>query len=124
MKNPLSFAPLLLTLLAAPHMALAGTCEEQAAERKLAGAAKTSFLKKCHADAGGGPSACKAQADAKKLHGAAATSFIKKCEASRAPAADKPGEACLAQAEEKKLHGAARNSFVKKCQKDAAASAP
>ena len=27
------------------------TCEAQAAEKKLAGAAKTSFLKKCEADA-------------------------------------------------------------------------
>lgn len=34
----------------APEMTPAGGCEAAAAEKKLAGAAKTSFLKKCHAD--------------------------------------------------------------------------
>jgi hypothetical protein len=33
------------------NTAFAATCAEQAAERKLAGAAKNSFVKKCEADA-------------------------------------------------------------------------
>jgi hypothetical protein len=48
----------------------------QATEKKLAGAAKTSFLKKCDADA---TAACDTQAADKKLAGAAKTSFTKKC---------------------------------------------
>ena len=71
-----------LTLsFAAAHAA--GNCDAMAAEKKLAGAAKTSFLKKCEADAkaAAGPSACDTQAAEKKLAGAAKTSFLKKCEA-------------------------------------------
>jgi len=45
-------------------------CEAQAAEKKLAGAAKTSFLKKCEADAGAGAqdaqAACEKSAADKK----------------------------------------------------------
>ena len=61
-------------------------CEKQAADKKLAGAAKTSFTKKCVTD--GGPAAagkpdaaaaCDKQAAEKKLAGAAKTSFTKKC---------------------------------------------
>lgn len=71
-------------------------CEKQAADKKLAGAAKNSFVKKC---SGGGamakPSAatesCNAQAGEKKLAGAAKNSFVKKCvrdaEGGAAPAA-------------------------------------
>ena len=59
----------------------------------LAGAAKTSFLKKCERDA-----------------------------AATAPAADAAKEACEKTAAEKKLAGAAKNSFVTKCVKDAAAA--
>ncbi|MBL8353183.1 MAG: hypothetical protein JNL87_23060 [Burkholderiaceae bacterium] len=64
------------------------SCEKAAADKKLAGAAKTSFMKKCTAD--GGPTAaakpdpaaaCEKQADEKKLAGAAKTSFVKKCTA-------------------------------------------
>lgn len=55
-------------------------CEKQATEKKLAGAARNSFVKKC---AGGGAMeaspACKTQAADKKLHGAAEKSFLKKC---------------------------------------------
>jgi len=47
--------------------------------KPLAGAAKTSFMKKCMAD----DCATKAvSADGKKLSGAAKNSFMKKCEAS------------------------------------------
>lgn len=61
-------------------------CGEKAAEKKLAGAAKTSFVKKCVADAGGAPAAgastaCEKSAADKKLAGAAKTAHIKKCTA-------------------------------------------
>lgn len=52
------------------------TCTAQATEKKLAGAAKTSFLTKCEKDAG---TACDKQAAEKKLSGAAKTSFSNKC---------------------------------------------
>ena len=61
----------------------ATNCEAQAGEKKLAGAAKTSFMKKCEADSKGTDSAakaCEGQAAEKKLAGAAKTSFLKKCE--------------------------------------------
>jgi hypothetical protein len=47
-------------------------------EKKLAGAARTSFMKKCQADA---LTACTASASDKKLAGAAKASFLKKCQA-------------------------------------------
>lgn len=53
-----------------------GTCASQAADKKLAGAAKTSFMTKCQKDAG---TTCDAAAADKKLAGAAKTSFTKKC---------------------------------------------
>jgi len=56
------------------------TCETKAVGKDgkaLAGAAKTSFVKKCKVDS----CATKAvSADGKKLSGAAKTSFMKKCE--------------------------------------------
>ena len=52
------------------------TCNASLTEKKLAGAAKTSFLKKCTADA---TTTCQAAAVEKKLAGAAKTSFEKKC---------------------------------------------
>jgi hypothetical protein len=48
----------------------------RAAEKKLAGAAKTSFMTKCQSDAA---AKCETTADEKKLHGAARTSYVKKC---------------------------------------------
>lgn len=56
----------------------AESCDRQAEDKKLAGAAKASFLKKCEADSGKAAS-CEKQADEKKLHGAARNSFVKKC---------------------------------------------
>jgi hypothetical protein len=47
-----------------------------AAEKKLAGAAKNSFMKKCEADA---QAKCDAAAAEKKLAGAAKNSNVKKC---------------------------------------------
>ena len=52
------------------------TCKSQATDKKLAGAALTSFMKKCETDAG---TACDTAAADKKLVGAAKTSFTKKC---------------------------------------------
>ncbi|MEP6790812.1 MAG: hypothetical protein ABI907_05540 [Ramlibacter sp.] len=94
-------------------MKAGGSCDAQATDKKLAGAAKTSFLKKCNADAG--PASCDTQATDKKLAGAAKTSFLKKCNADAGPSA------CDTQATEKKLAGAAKTSFLKKCETDAAA---
>ena len=58
-------------------------CEKQADEKKLHGAAKTSFVKKCSGGAkeAKSPAAegCEKQAAEKKLHGAAKNSFVKKC---------------------------------------------
>ncbi len=52
------------------------TCTANAAEKKLAGAAKNSFLKKCEKDAA---AKCAVNAADKKLYGAAKNSFTKKC---------------------------------------------
>lgn len=86
MKKILTLLALGLTLgLGNAHAKdVAAECAAKAAEKKLAGAAKTSFEKKCIADAGGAAAppaspACEKSADDKKLHGAARTSHIKKC---------------------------------------------
>lgn len=65
----------LLTFTAAAN-AEGPTCTATASEKKLAGAAKTSFMKKCETDA---QSSCEAKAAEKKLSGAAKNSFVKKC---------------------------------------------
>jgi hypothetical protein len=54
----------------------ADTCKSQATDKKLAGAAMTSFMKKCQSDAA---KTCDASAKDQKLNGAAKTSFTKKC---------------------------------------------
>ncbi len=67
-------------LFAAGSAFAQATCEAQAVGKDgkpLAGAAKTSFIKKCKTDS------CEAKAvggDGKKLSGAAKTSFMKKCQ--------------------------------------------
>jgi hypothetical protein len=73
----------ILTVTAALALALyasgyaeANSCKAQAGEKKLAGAAQTSFMKKCETDA---KAACDKSAGEKKLAGAAKTSFTKKC---------------------------------------------
>jgi len=77
MTKTLALAALALVLAGAPTLAFADpTCAAQATDKKLGGAAKTSFLKKCAADAA---AACDKQAADKKLGGAAKTSFTKKC---------------------------------------------
>lgn len=52
------------------------TCTASAAEKKLAGAAKNSLLKKCEKDAA---AKCEIASKEKKLAGAAKSSFSKKC---------------------------------------------
>ena len=67
---------LALSTFAASAFAAGETCMAQATEKKLAGAAKNSFVKKCSGDA---KKACETQAGEKKLAGAAKNSFVKKC---------------------------------------------
>ncbi len=72
------------SLLAGPALAANADCEKKAEEKKLAGAAKNSFVKKCEKDAAGGAAAaaspmCEKSAADKKLAGAAKTSHVKKC---------------------------------------------
>jgi hypothetical protein len=55
---------------------LAATCTEQSTEKKLAGAAKQSFMKKCEADS---KALCEGSAADKKLAGAAKSSCVTKC---------------------------------------------
>lgn len=69
-----AIATILVTGMAVAHAE--GTCTSNAADKKLAGAAKTSFMKKCQTDAA---TTCDAAAADKKLNGAAKTSFTKKC---------------------------------------------
>ena len=65
-----------LCLWAAAAFAQGTTCKMQAAEKKLAGAALNSFMKKCEVDA---KKACEADSKARKLAGAAKNSHMKKC---------------------------------------------
>jgi hypothetical protein len=62
--------------VAAPMAASGATCKGQAADKKLAGAAMTSFMKKCQADAS---KTCEADSKSQNLKGAAKTSHMKKC---------------------------------------------
>ncbi len=74
MTKSLALAALILAVAAAPTLAYAlDSCSTQATDKKLAGAAKTSFMKKCVTNS------CNAQAADKKLAGAAKTSFTTKC---------------------------------------------
>ena len=74
----------------APDMKAGASCDSMATDKKLAGAAKNSFLKKCEKDMAGKGMDSPAKAD------------------------------CDGKAADKKLAGAAKNSFVKKCVADAA----
>ena len=72
---------LFITLIAAALLSLQAhaaepTCSSAATDKKLAGAAKKSFMKKCEADA---QAKCEAAAAEKKLAGAAKNSNVKKC---------------------------------------------
>ena len=79
MKNLMlatAFAVFAVAALPAGARADGATCTATATDKKLAGAAKTSFMKKCQTDA---QSTCDSAAADKKLSGAAKTSFTKKC---------------------------------------------
>ncbi|PKO26481.1 MAG: hypothetical protein CVU32_03600 [Betaproteobacteria bacterium HGW-Betaproteobacteria-5] len=77
---------LLIVAFTATTAYAADDCAARAAEKKLAGAAKNSFMKKCTREAGTPPenAACAATAKEKKLAGAAKNSFMKKCTADAA----------------------------------------
>jgi hypothetical protein len=65
-----------LCMIASAAAAQSPTCKAQATDKKLAGAALNSFMKKCETDA---QTSCDTAAADKKLAGAAKTSFTKKC---------------------------------------------
>jgi hypothetical protein len=65
-----------LSVFAGSAFAQTATCKAQASDKKLAGAAMNSFMKKCETDA---QKVCDTEAAGKKLAGAAKNSFTKKC---------------------------------------------
>ena len=80
----------LIALSNAAFAADGASCEAKATDKKLAGAAKNSFMKKCEREskASEAGAACEMQATDKKLKGAAKNSFVKKCKKdASAPAA-------------------------------------
>ena len=86
-KNHAQLIAIALLSLFAANTALAASCEEQAVDKNgkpLAGAAKTSFMKKCEKDAAAAAAtACESQAvdkNGKPLAGAAKNSFVTKCQ--------------------------------------------
>jgi hypothetical protein len=86
----------------APMASGASGCAAQAADKKLAGAAKASFMKKCEADSASPASACEKTAADKKLAGAAKTSHLKKCMEDSKAADAKPMAAAKPAASAKK----------------------
>jgi len=66
----------MIALLSLATTSAYATCKSDAADKKLAGAAMNSFMKKCETDA---KQSCDTSATEKKLAGAAKTSFAKKC---------------------------------------------
>ena len=104
MKTMLGLLGFLMLSLSA-HAA-DSACMTEASAKKLAGAAKNSFVRKCERNT------CEAAAMEKKLAGAAKNSFMKKC------TADGLQPYCEAQANDKKLRGAAKTSFMNKCQSE------
>ena len=66
----------ILSLHVANGLAAGPSCKDQAAEKRLAGAALTSFITKCQRDA---HTSCDASAAERKLAGAAKASFTTKC---------------------------------------------
>jgi len=71
-----AFTAALVLATAAAAQGAAPSCSLQATEKKLSGAAKNSFMKRCETDAN---TACEARATERKLSGAAKNSFVKKC---------------------------------------------
>jgi hypothetical protein len=81
MKQLIAGTIVALSFCGLAAQAAESSCDQQAADKHLAGAAKTSFVTKCEktAKATAAKRQCDSQADDKKLHGAARTSFVKKC---------------------------------------------
>ena len=82
MKKLITVLALALAGLTSTAYAADSGCAAKAGEKKLAGAAKNSFMKKCEREAGGGgaaQNACDAKAAEKKRASAAKNSFVKKC---------------------------------------------
>lgn len=79
MNKLLTACFLTLGLMAGQAYAANPACVKSADDKKLAGAARDSHIKKCEKDMGAGNPACEKSADDKKLAGAARTSHIKKC---------------------------------------------
>lgn len=107
---------LVITSLFVGNSALAAdaSCDAQASDRKLAGAAKTNFVGKCNLTAASAVTSCEGQATTKKLAGAAKTGFIRKCyEGSQVPVPK--GIYCESVANEKRLKASAKTSFIKQC---------
>ncbi|NML43326.1 hypothetical protein HHL11_06155 [Ramlibacter sp. G-1-2-2] len=73
----------LIAFASLSHAADSG-CLSAAKDKKLAGAAQNSFVKKCEADV---KAKCEAAATEKKLAGAAKNSNVKKCVQESGPAA-------------------------------------
>jgi hypothetical protein len=71
-----TLAALVLIAFVSSTYAADSACRAAAKEKKLAGAALTSFVKKCEEDA---KVKCEAAATEKKLAGAAKNSNVKKC---------------------------------------------
>ena len=71
------------TCVQAAHSGDDSACMAAAKEKKLAGAAQSSFVKKCEADA---KAKCETAATEKKLAGAAKSSNVKKCVHETGPA--------------------------------------
>jgi len=76
MKYAAATVLILFTATAAIAQPTTPSCNAQAADKKLAGAAQKSFMTKCENDA---KAACNKSAAEKKLAGAAKESHIKKC---------------------------------------------
>jgi uncharacterized membrane protein len=67
---------IVMMISAGSAIAAESSCDAQATEKKIYGAAKTSFMTKCKRDM---EASCGTQAAEKKIFGAAKTSFTKKC---------------------------------------------
>jgi hypothetical protein len=119
MKRLILLVCMVFSTLSGTAWAESESCSAVAAQKKLAGAAKTSFLKKCEKDA---RERCEQAASDKKLAGAARNSFTNKCVNDAVGQRD-PASLCEAAAADKKLSGAAKASFITKCVKDAKATA-
>lgn len=83
MKKLLVLLPFAFFVASTAHAA-DSACMAAAKDKKLAGAAQKSFVKKCETDA---KAKCETAAREKKLAGAAKTSNVKKCVMETGPAA-------------------------------------